>query len=87
MLTTLQRIACMWSSAQTARFAESSLTKDSAHFEMRIRFMLWTILIVLLLLWLVGFYGGFVTNSLIHLLLVAAVIVLALNLFKSRNPV
>jgi len=51
-----------------------------------IRFMLWTILIVLLLLWLVGFYGGFVTSSLIHLLLVAAVIVLALNLFKSRSP-
>ena len=48
--------------------------------------MLWTILIVLLLLWLIGFYGGFVTNSLIHLLLVAAVIVLALNLFKKRSP-
>jgi hypothetical protein len=48
--------------------------------------MLWTILIVLLLLWLVGFYGGFVTNSLIHLLLVGALVVLALNLFKKRNP-
>jgi len=47
---------------------------------------LWTILIVLLLLWLVGFYGGFVNSSLIHLLLIAAVIVLALNLFKSRSP-
>ena len=47
--------------------------------------MLWAILIVLLLLWLVGFYGGFVTTSLIHLLLVAA-LVLALNLFKRRNP-
>jgi len=48
--------------------------------------MLWTILVVLLLLWLVGFYGGFVTSSLIHLLLVGAVVVLALNLFKHRNP-
>ena len=47
--------------------------------------MLWTILVVLLLLWLVGFYGGFVTSSLIHLLLIGAVIVLALNLFR-RNP-
>lgn len=47
--------------------------------------MLWTILIVLLLLWLIGFYGGFVTNSLIHILLVAAAIVLALNLFRARN--
>ena len=48
--------------------------------------MLWTILVVLLLLWLVGFYGGFVTSSLIHVLLVAAVIVLAFNLFRRRNP-
>ena len=47
--------------------------------------MLWTILIVLLLLWLIGFYGGFVTNSLIHILLVAAVIVLVLNLLRARN--
>jgi len=48
--------------------------------------MLWTILVVLLLLWLIGFYGGFVTSGLIHLLLVAAAVVLALNLFKSRSP-
>lgn len=47
--------------------------------------MLWTILVVLVLFWLVGFYGGFVTTSLIHLLLVAAVVVLFLNLFR-RNP-
>lgn len=76
----------MWSIAQTARFAWSSLTKILINGNEEIRFMLWTILIVLLLLWLVGFYGGFVSSSLIHLLLVAAVIVLALNLFKSRTP-
>ena len=53
----------------------------------RVRFMLWIILIVLLLLWLIGFYGGFVTTSLIHVLLVAAVVVLALNLLRQhRNP-
>ncbi|HEY8226424.1 MAG TPA: lmo0937 family membrane protein [Pyrinomonadaceae bacterium] len=49
--------------------------------------MLWTILVVLLLLWLIGFYGGFVTTSLIHLLLVGAVVILAFNLFWRRNPV
>ena len=50
--------------------------------------MLWAILIALLLLWLVGFYGGFVTTSLIHVLLVAAVVILALNLVRQyRNPV
>ena len=50
--------------------------------------MLWAILIVLLFLWLVGFYGGFVTSNVIHLLLVAAVVVLILNLLRqNRNPV
>ena len=48
--------------------------------------MLWTILIVLLLLWLVGFFGGFVTNSLIHLLLVGAVVILAINFFRRQRP-
>lgn len=48
--------------------------------------MLWTILVVLLLLWLVGFYGGFVTTSAIHLLLLGAVVMLAFNLFRRRNP-
>ena len=48
--------------------------------------MLWTILVVLLLLWLIGFYGGFVTTSLIHLLLIGAVVILAFNLFRRRNP-
>jgi len=77
----------MWSNAQTVEFAQSSLKQKNLYISSEeIRFMLWTILVVLLLLWLVGFYGGFVTNSLIHLLLVAAVIVLALNLFRRRNP-
>ena len=48
--------------------------------------MLWTILVVLLVLWLIGFYGGFVTSSLIHLLLVAAVVLLAINFFKRQSP-
>jgi len=48
--------------------------------------MLWTILVVLLLLWLVGFFGGFVTTSLIHVLLVGAIVILAFNLFRRRNP-
>jgi Family of unknown function (DUF5670) len=49
--------------------------------------MLWTVTIVLLLLWLVGFYGGFVTTSLIHLLLLGAVIVVGIGIFKRQNLV
>ena len=47
--------------------------------------MLWTILIVLLVLWLIGFFGGFVTSSLIHLLLIGAVVILAINFFRRQR--
>ena len=48
--------------------------------------MLWTVLIVLLLLWLIGFFGGFVTTNVIHLLLVGALVILAINLYSLRRP-
>jgi Family of unknown function (DUF5670) len=48
--------------------------------------MLWTILVILLVLWLIGFYGGFVTSSLIHLLLIGAVVILAINFFRRQRP-
>jgi len=48
--------------------------------------MLWTILVVLLLLWLIGFFGGFVTSNLVHLLLVGALVIFAINLFSRRRP-
>jgi hypothetical protein len=47
--------------------------------------MLWTILVVLLVLWLVGFLGGFVTTNLIHVLLIGALVILAFNLFSRRR--
>ena len=78
----------MWSNARTAVFAWSILILGRIISNEVSTIMLWVILIVLLLLWLVGFYGGFVTISLIHLLLVAAVVILALNLSRQyRNPV
>jgi len=48
--------------------------------------MLWTILIVLLVLWLLGFLGH-VGGGLIHILLVAAIIVLIYNLVVGRRRV
>ncbi len=46
--------------------------------------MLWTIIVILLILWLVG---GFVLNlgALVHLLLVVAVIVLLVQLISGRR--
>jgi hypothetical protein len=45
--------------------------------------MLWTIIVILLVLWLLGLLVH-VGGSLIHLLLVIAVIVLVINLVKGR---
>jgi hypothetical protein len=48
--------------------------------------MLWTILVILLVLWLLGFLGH-VGGGMIHLLLVIAAIVLVINLVSSRRAV
>jgi Family of unknown function (DUF5670) len=46
--------------------------------------MLWTIFVVLLILWLLGF-SLHVAGSLIHLLLVVALVVLVMNLVSGRR--
>jgi hypothetical protein len=46
--------------------------------------MLWTILVILLVLWLLGF-GFHVAGSLIHSLLVIALIVLIVQLVSGRR--
>ena len=48
--------------------------------------MLWTILVILLVLWLLGFLGH-VGGGMIHLLLVIAAIVLVINLMSGRRAV
>jgi hypothetical protein len=48
--------------------------------------MLWTIFVVLLVLWLLGF-SLHIAGGLIHLLLVLAVILLIYNLIVGRRPV
>jgi hypothetical protein len=46
--------------------------------------MLWTIFVILLVLWLLGF-GFHVAGSLIHLLLVIALVVLLIQLITGRR--
>jgi hypothetical protein len=46
--------------------------------------MLWTIFVVLLILWLLGF-SFHIAGGLIHLLLVVAVVVLIINLVSGRR--
>ena len=49
--------------------------------------MLWTIFVVLLILWLLGLVSGYTLGGFIYLLLVAAVVVLILQLISGRRPV
>jgi len=46
--------------------------------------MLWTVFVVLLVLWLLGF-SFHIAGSLIHLLLVVALVVLVINLLTGRR--
>lgn len=49
--------------------------------------MLWTIAIILFVLWILGFAVFHVAGGLIHLLLVIAVIVVLYRLFTGRSVV
>jgi hypothetical protein len=46
--------------------------------------MLWAILAALVILWLLGF-SFHIAGGLIHILLIGAVIILIVNLWKGRN--
>jgi len=49
--------------------------------------MLWTIIIILLVLWALGFgFAGAAVGNLIHILLVVAVIILVVQLITGRRP-
>ena len=49
--------------------------------------MLWTVFVILLILWLVGLVSSYTMGGFIHLLLVLAVIVLIINLVTGRRTV
>jgi len=49
--------------------------------------MLWTIFIILLVLWVLGLVSSYTMGGFIHILLVLAVVVLIINLIRGRNPV
>ena len=48
--------------------------------------MLWTIFVILLILWLLGLVSSYTLGGFIHLLLVVAVVILLINLITGRRP-
>jgi di/tricarboxylate transporter len=49
--------------------------------------MLWTIFVILLVLWLLGLVSSYTLGGFIHILLVLAIIVLIINLVSGRRGV
>jgi len=49
--------------------------------------MLWTIFVILLVLWLVGVVSSYTLGGFIHILLVLALVVLLIQLITGRRPV
>lgn len=49
--------------------------------------MLWTIFIILLVLWLLGLVSGTTLGGFIHILLVIAIVVVLIRLISGRRPV
>ena len=47
--------------------------------------MLWTIAVILVVLWLLGLVSSYTLGGFIHILLVLAVIVIAVNLIQGRR--
>jgi hypothetical protein len=47
--------------------------------------MLWTIFVILLVLWLLGLVSSYTLGGYIHILLLVAVIVLVFNLLSGRS--
>ena len=49
--------------------------------------MLWTILVILLVLWLLGLVSGYTVGGFIHILLVVALVIFVINLLTGRRTV
>ena len=49
--------------------------------------MLWTIAVVLLILWVLGMVSSYTLGGSIHILLVVAIIVVLVRIIQGRNPV
>jgi hypothetical protein len=49
--------------------------------------MLWTICVILIVLWLLGMVTSYTMGGLIHILLVIAIIVVLLRVIQGRRPI
>jgi len=62
-----------------------ALSINLIHEVVRFMDLFWTIVVILVILWLLGFSLGLV-GSLIHILLVVAIIVILVRIIQGRKP-
>jgi hypothetical protein len=49
--------------------------------------VLWTIFIILLILWLLGLVSGYTLGGFVHILLLIALVVIVIRVIQGRRPV
>ncbi len=49
--------------------------------------MLWTIFVILLVLWLLGFVSGYTMGGFLHILLVIAIAIVLIRVIQGRRPI
>lgn len=78
----------------SVRYRTDPIRPDAQHFYMerakpvstvRRHKMLWTIAVILVVLWLLGLVSSYTMGGFIHVLLVLAVIVVVMNLIQGRR--
>ena len=48
--------------------------------------MLWTIFVILIIMWLLGLVSGYTIGGFIHILLVIAIVVVLIRIIQGRRP-
>ncbi len=49
--------------------------------------MLWTIFVILLIMWLLGLVSGYTLGGFIHILLIVAIAVVLIRVIQGRRPI
>ena len=67
------------------RFRQRGFSTVRANFANKGVNMLWTLFVILLILWLLGLISGYTLGGVIHILLVIAIIVIVLQVIQGRR--
>jgi hypothetical protein len=86
----LKAVHCVWDRGLVA--GPSPIAKYAGQFKQetlsrRRADMLWTIFVILLVLWLLGMVSSYTLGGYIHILLVVAIVVVLIRVIQGRNPV